>query len=66
MRENEAIKVLTHISRAMRSARILGVFHRDIKPPNILIFVEPDGSTLYKLADFGICKSYDPLLLNTP
>ncbi len=47
----DTVKVLLCIVDALRAAHEVGVFHRDVKPPNIL--VRQDGQAV--LADFGIC-----------
>ncbi|MDO8433850.1 MAG: protein kinase [Candidatus Binatus sp.] len=46
-----AVSVLGPIVDALHAAHERGIFHRDVKPPNILI--RQDGQPV--LADFGIC-----------
>ena len=65
--ENEALVVLHQLSKAMVDARSIGIFHRDIKPDNILVFKNPGQKTFtYKFTDYGICREFDPNNLYTP
>ena len=64
-RETIALKVLTDISLAMTELSSRMIWHRDIKPDNILVFTklkEINGiiETVYKfkLADFNISREY--------
>lgn len=54
--EDEYMKFFKHTVSGMKHLRIHGFLHRDIKPGNILIAHDEDGSTIYKLSDFGTAK----------
>jgi TANK-binding kinase 1 len=43
----------------MKHLRDLNMVHRDLKPGNIMKFVAADGSTIYKLTDFGAARELD-------
>jgi serine/threonine-protein kinase len=55
----EAIAIITPILSALQHAHDHGVVHRDIKPQNIFLHVDPDGQVTPKLLDFGIAKAED-------
>src|SRR5688572_331993 len=48
----EAMRITTQLTGALRHAHAAGVVHRDIKPENILLM---DGNAL--LADFGVARA---------
>src|SRR5258706_1354108 len=52
-----AVSICTQILSALAHAHGCGIVHRDIKPPNIFLATEPDGSITPKLLDFGIAKT---------
>ncbi|XP_074644111.1 serine/threonine-protein kinase TBK1-like [Tubulanus polymorphus] len=56
MDEDEFLLVLDHVTCGLKHLRDQNVVHRDIKPGNILRFVTEDGSSIYKLTDFGAAK----------
>lgn len=51
----DVIKITKQICEGLRHAHDRGIFHRDLKPGNLLLC--PDGSV--KIADFGITKFWD-------
>ncbi|XP_076447950.1 inhibitor of nuclear factor kappa-B kinase subunit epsilon-like [Babylonia areolata] len=48
--------VLYHVAAGMQYLRQAGVVHRDIKPANIMRSITEDGSSVYKLTDFGAAR----------
>jgi WD40 repeat protein/serine/threonine protein kinase len=53
----ERLALFLEVCSAIQHAHQKGVIHRDIKPSNILVTLEPDGSGLPKIIDFGIAKA---------
>lgn len=56
MSEREAIATMVPVLSALQHAHDHGIVHRDVKPANILLSVDPDGTVTPKLLDFGIAK----------
>lgn len=54
--EDEFMRFFKHIVLGMKHLREHGFLHRDIKPGNILLAMDEDGSNIYKLSDFGTAK----------
>lgn len=54
--EDEYMRFFKHIVSGMKHLREHGFLHRDIKPGNILLAQDEDGSNIYKLSDFGTAK----------
>lgn len=53
-----AFQVFGQLMEALDYAHNRGVIHRDIKPGNIMIVWQSDGSAKVKLVDFGIASFY--------
>ena len=43
----------------MKHLRDNNLVHRDLKPGNIMKFVSLDGTTIYKLTDFGAARELE-------
>lgn len=52
-----AVSIALPILGALDHAHAVGVVHRDVKPGNVFLAVEPDGRVTPKLLDFGVAKS---------
>ena len=65
--EIEFIELLLNITSGVWAGHLRDLVHCDIKPMNILLFKEPDGSVIPKIADFGISrKLYETMAGRTP
>ncbi len=51
-----AIDFAVQAGLALGEAHANGVVHRDVKPANLFLVEQPDGSQLVKVLDFGISK----------
>ncbi|MFN8555360.1 MAG: serine/threonine-protein kinase [Candidatus Obscuribacterales bacterium] len=51
-----ALDIFIQACSGLASAHAKGVIHRDLKPGNLFLMKEDDGSDLVKIVDFGIAK----------
>ncbi|KAK2170463.1 hypothetical protein NP493_1154g00033 [Ridgeia piscesae] len=54
--ENEFLLVFKHVGGGLQYLREKGIVHRDLKPGNIMRGFAEDGSSVYKLTDFGTAR----------
>jgi serine/threonine protein kinase len=54
-----AVHVACEMLSALDCAHRVGIVHRDVKPANVFLVDEPDGSTSVKVLDFGVAKFTD-------
>jgi len=66
MLEAEVIKILDALLSALAAAHGVGVIHRDLKPGNVFMVREADGSESVKVLDFGIAKRSEAPFGSTP
>ncbi|CAH1784808.1 unnamed protein product [Owenia fusiformis] len=59
LEEDEFLLVLQHVAAGMKHLRDKSIIHRDIKPGNILKYIAEDGTSIYKLTDFGAARELD-------
>lgn len=55
----EVFAVMAPILRALAALHAIDVVHRDVKPDNVFLSMDTDGSVVPKLLDFGISKRLD-------
>jgi serine/threonine protein kinase len=51
-----AVDIVAQACSALATAHALGILHRDMKPENMMLVVQPDGGEVVKVLDFGLAK----------
>lgn len=62
---DQRLEAIAQVADALDTVHAAGIFHRDIKPPNILLTRREDGALRAKLGDFGLGAAEDPDLLKS-
>jgi serine/threonine-protein kinase len=52
----DTLEIAEPLLSAIAHAHGLGIVHRDIKPDNVFLALEPDGQVMPKIVDFGVSK----------
>lgn len=52
-------KVIENLTEALSATHFKGILHRDVKPSNIILTEQPDGTIRTRLIDFGIARVND-------
>lgn len=56
LEEDEFLTVFRDLTGGMKYLRESNIIHRDLKPANIMKCIAEDGSSIYKITDFGAAR----------
>ena len=60
LKAEETIRIAEQICEAMAHAHSKGIVHRNLKPSNVMLVADKNGSELVKVFDFGFAKIVGP------
>ena len=55
----EVISLVEQLAKGLEAARVAGIVHRDLKPHNVFCARQSDGTSVWKILDFGVSKLAD-------
>ncbi len=53
---DEALLLVEQVAAGLDAARLGGVVHRDLKPPNLFLAQQPNDAPMWKILDFGVSR----------
>ena len=54
--EKQAHQILSDIIKGLKELVKMNIFHRNLKPENILISRTPDNNVIFKITDFSFSR----------
>jgi serine/threonine protein kinase len=60
---SEALRIVTHVARAISRAHESNIVHRDLKPENVFL-VRNEDDEVAKVLDFGVAKIKNPVVID--
>ncbi len=63
---DQIVEIGIQTAKALEAAHAKGFIHRDLKPKNLMLVTQPDGTTQVKVLDFGLAKKVRVFTLSGP
>lgn len=61
----EALPIFTQLAEGLSAVHAIGSIHRDIKPQNVFLARNRDGSITTKILDFGLARVFGSMITGT-